>query len=577
MKLNLKSAIGGAAVAAVAGGIMLAGATAAFAAPPSFEPDPGSVGSVAFYNAAGAPITSGLVSDSPLAAYYGASGGGIVAGDNKANVVYATPQDGVATQSWTTTETWTSTQTFGPGVVYPGSLAGTSNAVVHGVASDGPFSDHIAAFANASAANPGVYQIRIYTTQAGGGGNATYYSSDIKVTGTTWVQVFPAPVTATATTLTASPNPSTAGSTVTLTATETPAAAGSVQFKDGAANIGAPVAVNGGGVATTTTSSLTAGSHSLSAVFTPTDLTSFSGSTGTFTATVNPPATPTATTLAVCGGYLTAGSDATLTANVTGPGSTPNGSGAVAFYDNNSATAIAGTVTPGPTGTYTLNLPTGFAAGPHSIVAKFTPTDVTVFQVSQSAPSTFTTGAVAGSPCAQPGSVCTDQQNIEATVPVGTLVIDTPYTRVRASGPRHLGAEPGLDHVRRVEAVPEHRGHGHACRQPGLDRPSHCQPAHRWRVKPEQRDQRAERRADRARLNTRPGFTGTVVATDNPAANGVAPADPGSLGLGGTAPHTVATANNGLGTVTMNGTLTLNAPSSTEAGLFTGTITFTVG
>jgi hypothetical protein len=29
--------------------------------------------------------------------------------------------------------------------------------------------------------------------------------------------------------------------------------------------------------------------------------------------------------------------------------------------------------------------------------------------------------------------------------------------------------------------------------------------------------------------------------------------------------------------VTLNGTLTLIAPSSTEAGLFTGTITFTVG
>ena len=63
----------------------------------------------------------------------------------------------------------------------------------------------------------------------------------------------------------------------------------------------------------------------------------------------------------------------------------------------------------------------------------------------------------------------------------------------------------------------------------------------------------------------------------NPAANGVAPADPGSLGLGGTSPHTIATVNHGLGSVEMAGTLTLIAPSSTEPGLFTGTITFTVG
>ena len=59
-------------------------------------------------------------------------------------------------------------------------------------------------------------------------------------------------------------------------------------------------------------------------------------------------------------------------------------------------------------------------------------------------------------------------------------------------------------------------------------------------------------------------------------ATAVAPPCTGNSGLGGTA-HTIATATAGLGTDTLNGQLTLIAPTSTEPGLFTGTITFTVG
>jgi hypothetical protein len=71
-----------------------------------------------------------------------------------------------------------------------------------------------------------------------------------------------------------------------------------------------------------------------------------------------------------------------------------------------------------------------------------------------------------------------------------------------------------------------------------------------------------------------------VTTTDNTAAT--PPVGPsggsctGTQGLGGTTPHTVATASAGLGTDVLNGTLTLTAPTSTGAGLFTGTITLTV-
>ena len=64
---------------------------------------------------------------------------------------------------------------------------------------------------------------------------------------------------------------------MTLTATETPATAGTMQFFDGTSALGSPVTVNAG-TATYATSSLAIGSHSLSAVFTPSS-SAFIGST----------------------------------------------------------------------------------------------------------------------------------------------------------------------------------------------------------------------------------------------------------------------------------------------------------
>jgi hypothetical protein len=72
---------------------------------------------------------------------------------------------------------------------------------------------------------------------------------------------------ATTTTLASSANPASSGQSVTFTATVAGnSPTGSVQFRDGATNLGGPVAL-AGGVATLTTSSLSAGSHSISAVY----------------------------------------------------------------------------------------------------------------------------------------------------------------------------------------------------------------------------------------------------------------------------------------------------------------------
>ena len=77
---------------------------------------------------------------------------------------------------------------------------------------------------------------------------------------------------ATTTTLASAPNPSLFGQSVTFTATVADDAAlgtpigGTVQFKDGAANLGTPVAV-AGGTATLVTGSLSVGNHSITAVY----------------------------------------------------------------------------------------------------------------------------------------------------------------------------------------------------------------------------------------------------------------------------------------------------------------------
>lgn len=71
-------------------------------------------------------------------------------------------------------------------------------------------------------------------------------------------------------TLSSSVNPSDFGQAVTFTATLTSTAgtpAGNVQFKDNGTSLGAPVALNGSGVATVMTSALTVGTHTITAEY----------------------------------------------------------------------------------------------------------------------------------------------------------------------------------------------------------------------------------------------------------------------------------------------------------------------
>jgi hypothetical protein len=109
-------------------------------------------------------------------------------------------------------------------------------------------------------------------------------------TATTYETEAAPPSTSTTTTLTSSNAAPTTCTSVTLTATEVAAdgtnPAGSVQFLSGTSDIGGAVAVNASGVATTTTTFSTAGTYSVTAVFTPTSSSYASSTSSAVTETV---------------------------------------------------------------------------------------------------------------------------------------------------------------------------------------------------------------------------------------------------------------------------------------------------
>jgi Bacterial Ig-like domain (group 3) len=617
MKRRFTAAVVGVGTLAISSGIALLGGVAANAATPGWEPDPNGVGSISFFNSSGAQVTSGNITDTPFSLY---AVGTVLprAGDTKAKLEFAQPDPTkVNTLNWTAAGITALASSFpvpaAAGTPTSISSLPATTPVVTESASDSDLENDIAQLPNTgpTAMEDGVsgcaysatlagcnttgfeniYQLRLLTTN-GTSDSTAFDTADILVDPATdnWTQVFPASKQATTTTLVANPSPGVVGQTETLTATEAPAVAGSVQFVDGSTPIGSPVAVSAG--VATTTSTFTLGSHSLSAVFTPTDTTDNSGSTGTATLVVNPAATPTKTALGINSDGF-AGDDVTLTATVTGPSGGVN-AGTVAFFDNGSSSPLTGTAS-GPTaGVYTLDITAGLAAGGHSIVAKFTPTDNTAFQASQSAAGALflNTKAAGGSPCAQAGSVCSESQSIQTAVPTGTLVINTPYTAsaplilpdmtLNAAGTLLTTSAPFLC----IQVTDSTSGAtpftAQALAQPLTDSspPSPVPAGAVTSINPENVGLTGLTKpvapADGAACPDVQTYTGGTGVSDNPAASGVSPTDTGTFGLGGTAAHTFATGGGGDGTATFDGTLTINAPTSTASGLYKGTIVFTV-
>ena len=411
--MNLRRLTAAALATASVSAVLLVTASNAVATTPPYEPDPGAVGTLSFYDASGNQVTTGNINSAPMAAYVVGSVAGR-AGDTSTLLNMAQPNPNSATGLWNK-DTLTGSTTYPlPSTGNPANIVTLSQThpVSKGTTGDFTVANFIAEFPNTgptgigcaysignpsgctNAAYENLYQLRLITAN-GSNQNTQYQDADILVSGTTWTQVYPtppAPPTTTTTALSATPaSTQTLGASVALKATVSPSTAvGTVQFKDGTTNIGSPVTV-ASGIANFSTTSLTAGSHSLSAMFTPTDATKFTMSTSSsLPYTITTPAVATTTTLGVTPpSPIVVGPASTLTATLT-PSSAV---GSVQFWDGTTAIGSPVAVSSG-----TASMSTTFVIGTHSLKATFTPTDATAFQSSMSAAQSYVVNPVPATP-----------------------------------------------------------------------------------------------------------------------------------------------------------------------------------
>jgi Bacterial Ig-like domain (group 3) len=174
-------------------------------------------------------------------------------------------------------------------------------------------------------------------------------------------------VGATTTTLASATNPSEFGQSVTFTATVAavaaggPTATGSVTFMDGTTVLGTS-SLNNSGVATLATTSLSGGTHSITADYQG-DSASLASTSNAVSQVVNLAATSTTVTASVNPSVV--GQTVVLTADVTAAAGTPTGS--VTFTDGGT---VLGTTSVGASGTATLST-TALAVGSNTVVAAY--------------------------------------------------------------------------------------------------------------------------------------------------------------------------------------------------------------
>ncbi len=162
----------------------------------------------------------------------------------------------------------------------------------------------------------------------------------------------------TTTTLTSSLNPATWAQSITLTATlSRPSATGTVSFFDGTTQLGTSTVL--AGAAAFSTSSLAAGVHSLTAVYSG-DASNLASTSAALTETVHQ--LVTTTTLTSSANPSMVGQSITLTANISSSGAT----GTVTFLDG-TATVGTGTLS---SGVATLTI-SALTVGSHSLTASY--------------------------------------------------------------------------------------------------------------------------------------------------------------------------------------------------------------
>ena len=585
MKRPLRKSLSGVlAVAMISAGLLVFTAGNALAVTPPWEPDPNSAtpyGNVVFYNAAGNVITSG--NDLSHIADYFVATSGPDTGANKATLYFAAPDHTKVTSLWATNQQSAST-TF-PNAAAPAPINGFTRPVVTTPAGAACLSCALGGFVlDSTAGYANMIQVRVVDSGAGGAGSGTnYWSTDISynAANNSWAQVFPevvgpTPTTTSITTTPANGGNALSGTNVTMTATVAPAASanGTVQFMDdfpAVHNVGAaqPVTTGSPTTAVVTDTAPPDGVHHYTAVFTPTDPSTVGGSTSPqSTVTIHPPQTGTSTSLLASPTTAAQGAPVTLTANVTPTAAAP---GSMQFFDG-AASLGTQTTDDGTVGEYVLVV-SSLGVGTHAnIHATFTPTN-TSFAASTSPDVTVTITPAAS--CTLPGSVCTDPQNITVDVSAGSLTISTPYTPETPFVLPAMQLDPTGTFLQSSALFP-------ATADPQIVVTSTLAGNPTWTVSVSGTDlTNGGNTIDGmglgltgGGLHATPAFPYVVNFTDNPAHNPTL--SDGFVGIKG-GPFTFAhSVGGGIGTASMQGTLTLLAPTSTPAGTYTGTITFSV-
>jgi Bacterial Ig-like domain (group 3) len=596
MKLTFRKAVTGASALALAGGALLATSGTAFAAPAPYFPDAGAtLGGIEFVDASGAPITSGSTTTPFSFAVAQNSPTGVT--NPKATLYAYTPVLGVPSGAWSG-EALSGSTAYPP--ASPASLHSLANPIVTGVPGDETLAVYQTDFPNSDASTTdgykGLYELRVKIAGSGGA-IAAYAAADVLISGTTWTQVdggFQLFADTTTTTLTPSPgSPSVPGTNVTLNATvadtTTPAThpAGTVQFFDGATQIGTTQTLSGTGTASVSTNTLAVGTHPLTAVFTSSAPTVVGNSTSAVSNYVIGNLDVSHTALSVNPTTAAAFTPVDLLATVTDtttPATHPGGT--VQFFDGGSP---IGSSVPVNATTGVAEIPTysGFGTGVHHVTAVYSPTGSTIAG-STSAIVDFTATAPT---CPGGGTACVDPQTVVATVAAGTITITTPYT---PNNPLQLGTLVlnGAGTMLSANAA-----FGNTLNTGNEIFVTDTQAGNApWTASVQSSNFVGTtptniingQNAGLTALNviTIPGNNlqaGDVATHDNAAASpAVAAGAAGTQGIGGAAhpfANTVAApgGTGGDGSVGFTGTFTLNAPTSTVADTYTATVTFTVG
>ncbi|MEN3358938.1 MAG: hypothetical protein V7637_2920 [Mycobacteriales bacterium] len=363
----------------------------------------------------------------------------------------------------------------------------------------------------------------------------------------------------TTTTLAASATSIAPGGSVTFTATVAPATGtggpgGTVQFKDGAANLGATVAVASGTAALTTTALTALGDHPITAVYSGDSTFGTSTSAATHVTVASAPLTATNTGLGVNpGGPVDPGAQVTLTATVAPATGTGSPSGTVQFKDgaNNvgSPVALAG-------GTATAST-SALATGNHQLTAVY------------SGDSTFAASTSAAVPLVVNAPANGGSETINVTVPAGALSLTIANASVTLPD---LQLNPGNTMFSTSGPINPATVTDTRAGNPG------------WTVSGQISDFTGPGSINGANLGWTPAVAdkaasqtvtaGSTVAAANGLAPGATAGDP-AQGLKTARTLATAAAGAGLGTAHVSAGLTLNAPTSTPAGSYSATLTLT--